>query len=146
MSERSVKKLLRTCLAPAAIVEEMLEMVAHSGPMRDPLLSKMESKHLTKALEVAEKRVDKDFALRQQELANDARMNQNILVFFVVLAVIFVGILWLFLHYGKTDQVFQLISMIFVGGGGIGIGTSLKNRRRHSGSSTAPLTQSDFSE
>lgn len=32
------------------------------------------------------------------------------------------GLCWLFLHYGKTDQVFNLIALLFTGGGGIGVG------------------------
>jgi hypothetical protein len=116
--------------SPARIaVQEMLEMFAHSGPMPDPLLDKLDGQHLAKILEIAEKRAQNDFELQKSWHSNQLAFNRSILRFlsFVLLAVL--GMVWMFLHFGKTEQVFNLISMLFVGGGGVGIGTALNSRR-----------------
>jgi hypothetical protein len=45
------------------------------------------------------------------------------------------GICWLFLYFSKVDQVYQILTLLFVGGGGVGVGTGLK-RVTKPGSST----------
>ncbi|MGO9468916.1 MAG: hypothetical protein ACLQVF_32715 [Isosphaeraceae bacterium] len=110
-------------------VQEMLEMFAHSGPMPDPFLDKLDGQQITKTLEISEQRVKNDFELRKAAQANQLETYKYSLYFLGFLSVCVLGMVWAFLHYGKTEQVFNLIAILFAGGGGVGIGTGLANRR-----------------
>jgi len=120
------------------IVEEALSMFAHV-PMRDPLLDKMGPKQIDRTLEIQATRETNYHQLRMANQKTSEAFSTKLLVFgsFVLVAVLV--LFWLFLHYGKTEQVFNLIAILATGGGGVGIGVGLKGK----GILAAPSPSSD---
>ena len=105
-------------------------MFAHSGPMRDPLLEKIGPEQINRTLEIRAKQEEHTHQIRIiQQKSYDTFVSKSF-VLLGFLALVVCGLCWLFLHYGKTDQVFNLIALIFAGGGGVGIGIGLKGRGR----------------
>ena len=113
---------------PVQMVEQFLAAVSHSGSVRDPFVDKLSPSHISKTLDIASKKADQDFELRKADQANQAKSYERTLIFIFCAILCVVFVIWLFLHYDKTDQVFQLITYLVVGGGGVGIGTGLMNR------------------
>ncbi len=109
------------------IVEEALSMIAH-GPMRDPLLDKMGPKQIDRTLEIQAKREENFHQLRMARQEASERLSSKLLGFGALALVCVLALFWLFLHYGKTEQVFNLIAILATGGGGIGIGVGLKGK------------------
>lgn len=122
------------------IVEEALSMIAH-GPMRDPLLDKMGPKQIDRTLENQAKREENFHLLRMAKQAASEKLSTKIVGFGAFALVCVLALFWLFLYYGKTDQVFNLIAILATGGGGIGIGVGLKGRGNLADTSRPPADE-----
>lgn len=105
-------------------------MFAHSGPLRDPLLDKIGPKQIDRTLEIRAKQEEHAHQIRIIQQKSSDALATKCLVFLGFLAVLIFGLCWLFLFFGKTDQVFNLIALLFTGGGGVGIGLGLKRAGR----------------
>ena len=102
-------------------------MIAH-GPMRDPLLDKMGPDQINRTLEIQATREDNFYKLRVANLQASSTFSTKLLYFGAFVIVCVLVLFWLFLHYGKTEQVFNLIAILATGGGGVGLGLGLKSR------------------
>lgn len=110
------------------LVEEVLAMFAHSGPMRDPLLEKIGPAQINRTLEIRAKHEEFSHELRMARQRFEDKLSTKCLVFLGFSLLIVLALCLLFLHYGKTDQVFNLITLLFAGGGGVGIGYGMRRR------------------
>ena len=116
-------------LPEGGLVEEVLAMFAHSGPTRDPLLEKITPAQINRVIEVRLKKEENAHLLRIERQKSADRLTTKLLVFLSLVIVAILALCWLFLHYGKTEQVFNLLAMLFAGGGGVGIGLGLRKPR-----------------
>jgi hypothetical protein len=105
-------------------------MFAHSGPLRDPLLDKIGPAQINRTLELRATKEQNEHALRIKQQESYDRLTGHCLLFLGFVMLVVMGLCWLFLAYGKTDQVINLLALLFTGGGGVGIGYGLRRNRR----------------
>ena len=122
------------------IIEEALSLFTH-GPGRNPLLDKMTAKQVTRTLEIQARREENQHELRVASQKAAASLSNKLIVFAAFAVTCLLVLFWLFLYYGKTDQVFNLIAILATGGGGVGIGVGLKRGNNSNSSAQSDSLQ-----
>ena len=124
------------------IIEEALSLFTH-GPGRNPLLDKMTAKQVTRTLEIQARREENQHELRMVSQKAAASLSNKLIVLAAFAVACLLFLFWLFLYYGKTDQVFNLIAILATGGGGVGIGVGLKRGRGSDPNAHADMPSND---
>ena len=109
-------------------MSEMSEMMAFSGPMANPLHSKMTGEHITQTLELAHKHDEREYNLQDRRLEIQASSRYFRIAIFGMSLLAFMALVWLFRD--KPDVLIPLLTGLgglvsgFAAGWGYGRGGS----------------------
>ncbi len=115
---------------PIRMVEQFMGMFTQGSPFRDPLSEKFTPEHIDVLLKIAEAQDAHEFELKKREQDQQTQVVRNLTILAGLTILMIFGICWLFLYFSKVDQVYQILTLLFVGGGGVGVGTGLKRVTR----------------